>query len=287
MVAGYNNIDFFEPESDGSPDVDSTDGIDHHMDGGDSAEVGGDSHVDGGNSADVGADHSVAGDASGMPSGPDATEPDATDGTAEASDESSDGPPIDMDASPSDATDASPSDATDASPVVIVDGPCDPFVVPDGSVNLVTDPGLEAEAADAGTNWYAANNGALFSVSSSTGHCSMHSAVVTNRTQNIHGPGYHLALTEGTYQVSIWVMQTGVGALPMGIQGVAPGCSTVYLNIAYPTISPNTWTHVTGTLTVPTGCTTVSVQVVQTAKPNTPGGPSYPDIYADEFYVLK
>lgn len=183
------------------------------------------------------------------------------------------------------AEDAASSDASDAPTDATPDAPfCDPMAP--GGTNVVTNPDFES----GGTGWYPVNGALNFTVSSATSHCGTHSGESFNRNQVYEGLGCDLPSNAATYSVSMWVMQDGGSNLQFAIQGVglcAEGGALSYLNISFPVVPPNTWFHVVGILTVPDGCSSMHLQVVQLGNPETDAGPQFPNLYIDDAYIMK
>lgn len=159
---------------------------------------------------------------------------------------------------------------------------------PDSGTNIVVDPGFE----NGGTGWFAVGGGGTFSVTAAEAHCGTYSGEASGRTQFYQGLGYDLPDTTTTaalYDVSAWVLQDGAGDLKISVQGsgICDDAGRSYFNVAFPVLSPTTWTQATGTLLVPANCTQVYLQIVQNADLVEDAGPEYPDLFADDVYVTQ
>jgi len=177
-----------------------------------------------------------------------------------------------------DAADGSVSDASSGGGDAAVCG----TMWPDGGTNLVTNPSFESTAS----GWSAQFGGGTYSVSTTTAHCGTHSGEISNRTAYYDALSTPISTTAGTYAVALWILQDGAGSLQMTIQGYGTCGTTQFINLGpsagtgFPTIAPNTWTFVSGTLTVPTGCTAMSLIVEQDGAQS-----ALPDLFVDDVFV--
>ena len=153
---------------------------------------------------------------------------------------------------------------------------------PDGETNLVTNPSFESSAS----GWSAQFGGGTFGVSSTTAHCGRHSGEISNRSAFYDALSTPVSTTAGTYTVALWVLQDGNSSLQMAIQGYGTCGSAQYINLGpstgtgFPTIAPNEWTFVSGTLTVPAGCTAMSLIIEQDGAQSL-----LPDLFVDDVFV--
>jgi len=141
-----------------------------------------------------------------------------------------------------------------------------------------------------GTGW-SGLFGTPFSVSSTVAHCGTHSGMGM-RTQTYHGIRYDLpALAAGAYTLSMWLRHDNVNApdggaeagTQLGVQGVCTGeAGMSYLNVAFVTIQPNTFVRFTGTLTIPAGCTSLFLQIVQNNPTTIPS-----NLWVDDAYLVQ
>jgi|CZKU01.1.fsa_nt_gi hypothetical protein len=162
------------------------------------------------------------------------------------------------------------------------DAACDPMA-PEGGTNYVVNPGFE-DPTDPGTGWFA-NYGGTFSVSSTQGHCGYHSGEISGRSVYYNGLGTNLPPTPGTYAITMWLLQDGTTPYQIAPSGAAvcgDAGTTSFLNIGYVTVPPNVWTYLSGTLTVPSGCTSLILAI---------GGnylaPGTPNLFADDVYAVR
>jgi hypothetical protein len=153
---------------------------------------------------------------------------------------------------------------------------------PEGGTNLVTNPSFESSAS----GWSAQFGGGTFGVSSTTAHCGTQSGEISNRSAYYDALSTPISTTAGTYTVALWVLQDGTSSLQMTIQGYGTCGSAQYINLGpatgtgFPTVAPNTWTFVSGTLTVPTGCTAMDLIIEQDGAQS-----ALPDLFVDDVYV--
>jgi hypothetical protein len=184
-----------------------------------------------------------------------------------------------------DVADASVSDANDAGRDAADAAVC-ATMWPDGGTNAVTNPDFES-ATDAGAGWSTQFGGGTFSVSSTIAHCGTHSGEISSRSAYYDALSTPISTTAGTYAVALWVLQDGTSTLQMTIQGYAVCGGAQFINLSpssngFPFILPNTWTFVSGTLTIPSGCTAVNLVVAQDGAQS-----SLPDVYVDDVFVSK
>jgi hypothetical protein len=177
------------------------------------------------------------------------------------------------------AADTSGGDGPDAP--VFEAGPCTHASWPEGGVNLLTNPDFD----EGGTGW-APLYGGLFKTTTTT-YCGAVSGELTSRLMFYHALATELPTSAATYNVSAWVQHDGpmptglaLGAVCTPADGgsaVYPGGPTVQM------VSPNRWTLLSGTMTIPSGCATVRFFVGQPT--SAMSLTSFPDLFADEVYV--
>ena len=181
-----------------------------------------------------------------------------------------------------DAADGSVPDASDASSgAVDADAAVCETMWPDAGTNLVTNTSFESTASGWSTQF-----GGTFAVSSTKAHCGTHSGEISNRNAYYDALSTPISTTAGTYTVALWVLQDGTSSLQMTIQGYGTCGSSQFINLGpaagtgFPTIAPNTWAFVSGTLTVPTGCTAMNLVIEQDGAQT-----ALPDIFVDDVFV--
>jgi GH35 family endo-1,4-beta-xylanase len=119
--------------------------------------------------------------------------------------------------------------------------------------------------------------GGSFVRSSSKFHGGAFAAQGTARTATWQGPSVQLPTGAGTYEVRAFALQDSAAA-----QGVLLSASLTcngaqtFPTIASATPAGNSWVEMSGTLTVPAGCTTVQLYLQQN------GGSTFPDLYLDD-----
>jgi hypothetical protein len=237
-------------------------------------------------------------------SGGDATEADAND-VEEGADASETGPePPDSaaDTSPQDtsvadtsggeggdasAVDAAASDASDGG-VDSADAAVCNTMWPVGGTNSVANPDFES-AMDAGGGWSARFGGGTFSVSSTTAHCGTHSGEIVGRTQPYQALATLVSNTAGANTVALWVLHDAMKALQLSIQGygICGDAGGQFFNLdsggGFPVVVQNTWTFVSGTLTVPANCTSMNLVISQDTAQGLAA--PFPDIFVDDVFV--
>lgn len=272
QLAGYNGIVEEALDASTLPDSDTPD----------SEQPPDDSEI-----AETGADeNTITSDANEDTSTPDAgsdaaEEADASDDTTVMADAPADAPTNDVAVvdTGADATADAPGDA----------GSCDPQP-PKSGTNVVANPDFESTTSP-GLGWTGAY-GANFSVSSTQSHCGGHSGAIASRGAFYHCFQYAVVLPESTsYTYSLWVMQDGPSDLSMSLQPYSSSstCTNMFGAVNYMPVHPNTWTRLTGTFTIATGCPTQYLYVVQQQQPNLPDGgpPPLPNLYVDDVYVIQ
>jgi hypothetical protein len=164
----------------------------------------------------------------------------------------------------------------------------------EAGVGVVPDPGFET--VNAGLGWTCLGN-CSFTVTSSQAHCGKQSGEGFNRNQGYEGPGYMLPTNAANYKISAWIMQDGASPLLLLFSAklvcVTPidaggdgGQQTSYPYVSQVETIANTWTQLTGTLSVPSGCTLALLYLNQnTNSPLTDAGPQFPNLYIDDVYI--
>jgi len=159
----------------------------------------------------------------------------------------------------------------------------------DGGANIVTNPDFESGS----TGWTALFGSSTVGVSTTFAHCGAQSGELSARTANYSNIAYSLP-NPGTYNVALWVahdaqVDGGGASMQMAVQGVANcagedgAVAQTFFNVAFPTIAANTFTFVSGSLTVPAGCTDISFLVSQNGTQNLTA--PFPDIFIDDVYI--
>lgn len=119
--------------------------------------------------------------------------------------------------------------------------------------------------------------GATFVRSSTKFHGGAFSAQSTGRTATWQGPSIQLPTGAGSYEVHAFALQDSAAAQGV-ILSAALTCNgaQTFPTIATATPDGNTWLEMSGTLTVPAGCTTAQLYLQQN------GGSTFPDLYLDD-----
>ncbi|MFZ5891634.1 MAG: endo-1,4-beta-xylanase [Myxococcota bacterium] len=149
-----------------------------------------------------------------------------------------------------------------------------PIVPAPQGFNLLGNGGLELGA----DGWGAF--GGTFVRSSTKFHSGAFAAQGTGRTATWQGPSVQLPTGAGTYEVSAFALQDSAAA-----QGVILSASLTcngaqtFPTIATATPAGGAWVEMSGSLTVPAGCTTVQLYLQQN------GGSTFPDLYLDDVVV--
>jgi endo-1,4-beta-xylanase len=111
-------------------------------------------------------------------------------------------------------------------------------------------------------------------------HSGAAAGVDTNRTANFMGPSYLVPSGPASYDVSIFALQNSGGAITLALSAklTCNGADSFpFLGAA--SAPSGTWSKVSGTFTIPAGCTAAQVYVQQL------DGATNPDIYVDDLLV--
>ncbi len=130
-----------------------------------------------------------------------------------------------------------------------------------------------------GANGWVAFGG---SVSQTTAfvHGGAAAGVDTNRTANFMGPSYVLPSGPGSYDVSLFALQNSGSAITLALSAKLTCNGADSFPFLSSASSPSgTWSKLSGTLTIPAGCTAAQVYVQQF------DGATTPDIYVDDLIV--
>ncbi len=155
----------------------------------------------------------------------------------------------------------------------------------DGGANLV------GANFDAGSTAWNALYGAGTVGTSTFAHCATPSVELSARSASYSVLAYPLPSGAATYNVALWVahdlqVDGGGASLIVSVQGTAncgdDGAQT--FDVAFPTVASNTFAFVSGTLTIPAGCNTVSLIIGQGAQDQGLTAP-FPDLFVDDVYV--
>jgi len=152
---------------------------------------------------------------------------------------------------------------------------------PQSGVNLVTDGGFET-----GTAGWSAWNGATLAQSNAQAHGGTFSLHATNRPNINQFAVYSLngkVQANTTYSVSAWalIQGTGNGTVRLASKVACAGAADTYPWIQNNTaVVPDTWTQLSGNLTIPAGCTPTDVVIFFEGT-----DPAY-DVYLDDVRVI-
>jgi GH35 family endo-1,4-beta-xylanase len=126
-----------------------------------------------------------------------------------------------------------------------------------------------------GAGWAAF--GGTFSVSTAFAHSGTQSGLDADRSASWNGPSYELPASPATYAVTAWALQDGTDAIQLVLSGRLD-CDgvTSYPYIAGATAAQDTWVVLSGTLTVPSGCSDALLYLNQGT------GSTFPDLYIDD-----
>jgi len=158
----------------------------------------------------------------------------------------------------------------------------------DGGANIVTNPDFESGF----TGWTAAFGSSTVGTSTFA-HCGLQSGELSDRTANYSNIAYALPAA-GTYNFALWVahdaqVDGGGASLQLSVQVAANcpesdgGTAQTFFNGAFPTIAANTWTFVSGSVTVTDGCTGGIFFVGQNGTQNLTS--PFPDLFIDDVYI--
>ena len=119
--------------------------------------------------------------------------------------------------------------------------------------------------------------GASVALSTTTVHGGANAGVATGRTDTWQGPAYNVPSGPGSYSVSIYAQQSSGSALTLALSAkVTCGGADSFLTIGSASANSGAWTKLSGSLTVPAGCSAATVYVQQF------GGTVFPDLYVDD-----
>jgi hypothetical protein len=150
----------------------------------------------------------------------------------------------------------------------------------DGGTNVITDPDFEGDSgADAG---WSALFGGTFAVVSTQSYCGAQSGELSNRTAFFNAMATAIPTTPATYNIAAWVLQDGTATATIAAGGVCTGTDGGQSFPGGPNVTalPNTWTFLSGSITVPAGCSTMQFFIGQPSSATV-----FPDIFADEVFV--
>jgi len=150
------------------------------------------------------------------------------------------------------------------------------------SINLAHNAGAEVGASGATpTGW--ASFCATPKVSTTIFHTGTQSAGVTARTTGgCNGPAFPFPRGAATYTVSAWTYQTGTGLaqnVSITVKNTVTGTDH-YTNVKTVSVPTDTWTQISGTITLPAGCTAATLYL---ETPTVASGA--PDLYMDDLFI--
>ncbi|HEX3757352.1 MAG TPA: carbohydrate binding domain-containing protein, partial [Kofleriaceae bacterium] len=117
--------------------------------------------------------------------------------------------------------------------------------------NLIANPDFESGTI---SPWFGFGSPTV-TATTAQAHGGHWSAIATNRTATFMGPGYdiHSIASPGVYNASAWVRLDGAAASQMFMTGkiTCTGAADQFVRIGTADATDSAWTHLTGTLTVP------------------------------------
>jgi GH35 family endo-1,4-beta-xylanase len=111
-------------------------------------------------------------------------------------------------------------------------------------------------------------------------HAGNFAGVDTNRTANFMGPSYILPAGPASYDVSIFALQNSGSAITLALSAkLTCNGSDSFPFLGSASNASGTWSKLSGSFTIPTGCTAAQVYVQQL------DGSTNPDLYVDDLVV--
>jgi len=111
-------------------------------------------------------------------------------------------------------------------------------------------------------------------------HGGSFAGVDTNRTANFMGPSYVIPSGPASYDVSIFALQNSGSAITLALSAkITCNGSDSFPFLGAASNASGTWSKLSGSFTIPTGCTAAQLYVQQL------DGSTNPDIYVDDLVV--
>jgi GH35 family endo-1,4-beta-xylanase len=148
----------------------------------------------------------------------------------------------------------------------------DDLVVNASSVtNFSGNPGFESGTS----GWFTFGGG--LSQSSAFAHSGTFSGLNSGRSASYMGPAFSFPTGAGKYTASIWALQNSTSQFPF-VLSVKTHCNGAdnFPFLGQVNADAGAWVQLSGSFTVPTGCTEVTLYVNQN------GGSTFPDMYVDD-----
>jgi GH35 family endo-1,4-beta-xylanase len=110
-------------------------------------------------------------------------------------------------------------------------------------------------------------------------HGGSFAGVDTNRTANFMGPSYVIPSGPASYDVSVFALQNSGSAVTLALSAKITCGTDSFPFLGAASAASGTWTKLSGSFTIPTGCTAAQLYVQQL------DGSTNPDIYVDDLVV--
>lgn len=151
----------------------------------------------------------------------------------------------------------------------------DLVATPVSVVNFSSNPGFESGTSGWGSF------GAAVSQTSAFMHSGAFAGLASARSADWQGISFSYPAGAGKYSASLYALQSSGADLPFMLS-VKLTCGGVdsFPTVAVATGSSGAWTQLSGTFTVPSGCTSADLYLHQN------GGASFPDLYVDDLVAL-
>jgi hypothetical protein len=149
--------------------------------------------------------------------------------------------------------------------------PIVPVPPPSAARNILTNGTLEL----GGVGWF--GFGAVMAPTTTNVHAGSGAGVASGRTAAWQGPAYTVPEGQGSYDLSIYALQSSGAALTLALSAkLTCGGADSFLTIGSASADSGVWTKLAGSLAIPAGCSAAVVYVQQF------GGSVFPDIYVDD-----
>jgi endo-1,4-beta-xylanase len=119
--------------------------------------------------------------------------------------------------------------------------------------------------------------GASVALTTASVHAGTAAGIASGRTDTWQGPAYGVPTGQGSYNVSVYAQQNSGSALTLALSAkLTCGGVDSFATIGSASAGSGTWTKLSGTLSIPAGCSATVVYVQQF------GGTVFPDLYVDD-----
>ena len=149
--------------------------------------------------------------------------------------------------------------------------PVVPIPPPTAERNILGNGGFELGSS----GW--AGFGASVALTTAQVHSGTSAGVASGRTDTWQGPAYTVPTGPGSYGVSVYAQQLSGSPLTLALSAkLSCGGADSFTTIGSANVDSGVWTKLSGTLSIPAGCSATVVYVQQF------GGTAFPDLYVDD-----